>query len=87
MGIAVVNVLNIDTTGRRRSCIISENSSTAFTRCLRMLRLSHIWYTGVQTLPDRRRMLVQPRYVGRAEQGDIFTFQQRVYISLLICTP
>ena len=52
-GIAVVNVLNIDT-GRRTFLIISENSQRLSSRAWGCCRLSYL-HTGVQTLPDRRR--------------------------------
>ncbi len=84
MGIAVVNVLNMIRPVDARSCIISENSSTAFNAACGCCRLSHIWYTDVQTLLIGEERVVQPRYVGRAEQSESSPFSRRVYISLLI---
>ena len=77
MGIAVVNVLNIDTTGRRTFLHHQREQLNGFHTLLADAVVFLIF--GVQAFKlflIGEERVVQPRYVGRAEQGDIFTFQQ-----------
>ena len=77
MGIAVVNVLNIDTTGRRTFLHHQREQLNGFHTLLADAVVFLIF--GIQTFKlflIGEERVVQPRYVGRAEQGDIFTFQQ-----------
>ena len=83
VGIAVVNVLNIDTTGRRTFLHHQREQLNGFTTLLADAVV--LLVLGVQALKlvlIGEEGVIQARDVGRAEQGDIFTFQQSGYTSV-----
>lgn len=77
MGIVVVNVLNIDTIGRRTFLYYQREQFNGFYTLFADVVVFFIF--GIQTFKFfliGEERVVQFRYVGRVEQGDIFIFQQ-----------
>lgn len=88
MGIAVVNVLNIDTTGRRTFLHHQREQLNGFHTLLADAVVFLIF--GIQAFKlflIGEECVVQPRTSDGLNRVISSPFSRRVYISLLICTP